>query len=358
MRVNLAYYTDTRIDFASGHQQVTQALIDRVEQVAYLEPCLPRALPEWLIRRLGPPLGAHPRMPFYERSALPLEYGVMRKLATSPGEVVHLFRGETHFNHAAWLRFWPRRRRGALVVRFTQPPEKFEEVWRFRRKRARLRAIDWITVQSRPGLDHFRELGVERVTVVPVPVNRRVFNPPAERLPRDEVRCITVGSWLRDPLLLRAAIERVRAHTERVTFTVLAQQPSFRESVGERPGVTLGSGVHGDDLVAAYHDADILVHPAALFSGSTALNEGMACGLPVVVPDVGGVRDYVDEDCAELVPPNDPDAMADAILRLAGDPARRARMGAHSEERNRQLDFPLIAEQYVRIYEQALARRA
>jgi glycosyltransferase involved in cell wall biosynthesis len=355
MRVNLAYYTDTRIDFASGHQQVTQGLIDRMDEVAYLEPCLPRAMPEWLIDRLGPPLGTHPRMPFYERSALPLEYGVMRKLVTAPGEVVHMFRGETHFNHSAWLRFWPRR--GLLVVRFTQPPEKFEEVWRFRRKRARLRAIDWITVQSSPGIAQFRELGVENVSVVPVPVNRLVFNPPpGGRALRDEVRCITVGSWLRDPLLLRGAIERVRARTDRVTFTVLSP-PAFLEAVGDLPGVTLGNGLHGDDLVAAYHDADIFVHPAALFSASTALNEGMACGLPVVVPDVGGVRDYVDDDCGEIVPPDDPDAMAEAILRLADDPGLRARAGAQSDRRAAEIDFPLIADQYVQIYERLLAER-
>jgi glycosyltransferase involved in cell wall biosynthesis len=280
----------------------------------------------------------------------------MRKLATAPGEVVHMFRGETHFNHSAWLRFWPRR--GILVVRFTQPPEKFEEVWNFRRKRARLRAIDWITVQSSPGRDHFRELGVDHVSVVPLPVNRFVFNPPPGGRPlRDEVRCITVGSWLRDPLLLRAAIERVRARNDRVTFTVLAP-PAFHEGVGDLPGVTLDGGVHGDDLVAAYHDADIFVHPARLFSASTALNEGMACGLPVVVPDVGGVRDYVDESCAQIVPPNDPDAMAEAILRLADDAGLRARLGAQSDRRTAAIDFPLIAEQYVQIYGRLLAERS
>jgi len=355
MRVNLAYYRDTHIDVASGHEQVRHALMQRVE-TAYLEPCLPRALPKTVARLLAPPLGRHRKMSFYEPSALPLEYGVVRRLVTAPGDVVHMFQGEPHFNYTAWVRFWPRR--GALVVRFSSPPEKFEELWRFRRKRARLSAIDWLTVQSSPGLHYFRELVGERVSVVPIAVNRQVFNPPPGGRPaRQDVRSITVGAWLRDPLLLRRAIELVNAETDRVSFTVLAP-PDFLEKLGDQPRLSRDYGVYGADLVAAYQSADVLVHPAANFSASTALGEGMACGLPVVVPEVGGIRDYAGEDCAEITPPGDAGAMADAILRLAADPERRTRLGARSEERTRMLDFPYIADEYVQIYERVLARRS
>lgn len=353
MRVNLAYYTDTRIDFASGNDPLRMQLAELCE-ATYLDPCLPRAMPDWLTRKLAPPIGSHRAMSFWEPSALPLEYAVIRKLVTARNELVHVLRGDTHFNYAAWLRLWPYR--GTLVVSFNQPPKRFEEVWRFRHKRARLSAIDRIIVQSTPGLHYFQELVGDRVSVVRHWVNRDIFNPPAERPVRDVVRCLSVGSWLRDPDLLRDTIKRVIDKTDVVEFTVLA--PAAYLAAVEGLPVTCGGGVHGDDLVAAYQEADIFFHPAHMLAGSTAVNEAMACGLPMVVSDVPGARDYVDDECAELAPPGDADAHADAIVRLANDPDRRQRMGAHAEQRSREFDIPAIARELLAVYEKAHSRRA
>lgn len=53
--------------------------------------------------------------------------------------------------------------------------------------------------------------------------------------------------------------------------------------------------------------------------------EALACGTPLVTTDNGGCRDYaVDGETALVVPPRDPSAMADAILRLRSDPGLAA----------------------------------
>ena len=66
-----------------------------------------------------------------------------------------------------------------------------------------------------------------------------------------------------------------------------------------------------------------------------ALVEAMASGLPVVATAVGGMPEVLEEGHAGLlVPPGDPQAIADAITRLSHDPrlaadlARRARARA------------------------------
>jgi glycosyltransferase involved in cell wall biosynthesis len=356
MELNLAYYRDTHLHAESGQERVMQALIERVQVVRYLDPCLPRRMPYWLVCRLAPPLGEHRRSSFYEPASLPLEYAVMRHLLTAPGQVVHMLQGEPHYNYTAWLRHWPRRR-GALVVTFHQPPERFEEVWRFRNKRARLKAIDHIVVTSTPQLDYFRELVGERVTKVLLGANRWAFGPPAAgRRERDEVRCIAVGSYLRDPKLLRRAIERVTARSDRVSFTVVSSR-EFLGELGTPPRTTALHALPDHALMDAYHDADVFVHPVAMAAGNTALLEAMSCGLATVAADVGGVRDYVDPGCAELVPPGDAAAMADAILRLARDGERRRHMGASAERRSRARDWPEMADELVAVYGKALARR-
>jgi glycosyltransferase involved in cell wall biosynthesis len=55
--------------------------------------------------------------------------------------------------------------------------------------------------------------------------------------------------------------------------------------------------------------------------------EAMACGVPQVATDVGGTREAL---TPVLVAPNDPDALADAILALLADDERRAELAARS----------------------------
>jgi len=76
----------------------------------------------------------------------------------------------------------------------------------------------------------------------------------------------------------------------------------------------------------------------------TVFMEALATGRPVVSCAVSGVPELVrDGDTGLLVPPDDPVALADAIARLAGDAALRARLGTrgralverqHDQERN------------------------
>jgi glycosyltransferase involved in cell wall biosynthesis len=63
------------------------------------------------------------------------------------------------------------------------------------------------------------------------------------------------------------------------------------------------------------------VHPISLI-------ESMACGVPVVAPDVGGVSEIVrDRETGLLVRQGDPVALADAVLALLKNPALARRMG-------------------------------
>jgi glycosyltransferase involved in cell wall biosynthesis len=60
-----------------------------------------------------------------------------------------------------------------------------------------------------------------------------------------------------------------------------------------------------------------------------SLLEAAACGRPIVATDVPGCREIALHDInAILVPPDDAQAVADAIWRLAQDAALRARFGA------------------------------
>jgi glycosyltransferase involved in cell wall biosynthesis len=89
-----------------------------------------------------------------------------------------------------------------------------------------------------------------------------------------------------------------------------------------------------DDIARVWADAHIAVLPSRGGEGvPLSLLEAAACGRPLVATDTPGCRDIArDGISALLVPPDDPEKLADAIDRLAGDPKLRRKFGRASRE--------------------------
>ena len=71
--------------------------------------------------------------------------------------------------------------------------------------------------------------------------------------------------------------------------------------------------------------------------------EALAAGLPVVTSAIGGGAEVVTPACGVLVPPNDPDALAEVLRGLIGSRAERERLGAAGPGRARELCDPAAA---------------
>ncbi|MCC7048767.1 MAG: glycosyltransferase, partial [Alphaproteobacteria bacterium] len=83
------------------------------------------------------------------------------------------------------------------------------------------------------------------------------------------------------------------------------------------------------DIAGLWRDTAIAVLPSYREGLPKALLEASASGRPMVATDVPGCREVVrHEETGLLVPPRDPTALADALARLAQDPALRRRLGA------------------------------
>jgi glycosyltransferase involved in cell wall biosynthesis len=108
------------------------------------------------------------------------------------------------------------------------------------------------------------------------------------------------------------------------------------------------------ELPAFFRRADLLVLPHRNVDVSGVLFAGLAFGKPMVLSDVGGFRDVVDEHGAgRLVPAGDPYALATAIRELLDDPSELAALGERAAAAAAgPYSWDRIAERTIRLYEE------
>jgi glycosyltransferase involved in cell wall biosynthesis len=118
------------------------------------------------------------------------------------------------------------------------------------------------------------------------------------------------------------------------------------------------AGWHGhSELAVALNASDVVVLPSVHEQFGQVLVEGMACGLPVIAVNAHGPATIVDEgETGLLVPPDDEDAMADALVRIVNNPDERRQMGEIAYERSRaRYSWPALAERVARVYDEVSA---
>jgi len=113
------------------------------------------------------------------------------------------------------------------------------------------------------------------------------------------------------------------------------------------------------DVPALMSAADAFVLSSAWEGFGLVIAEALACKLPVAVTDSGGPREVVDNGrVGFLVPPRDPDALAQAMARLMDLPeAERRDMGESGREHivaNYSLDH--VVDQWEALYAEFLDR--
>lgn len=161
------------------------------------------------------------------------------------------------------------------------------------------------------------------------------------RLPADSKMALYVGSF---GLYVWKGIDVARAAAEfapDVTWLFVGGSPEECEDLkrGAPAQVLTHPRVRREDIAALICAADVLLLPNK--SGDAAserdtspmkLFEYMASGVPLVASDIPSLREIVDENTAFLVPPNDPQALADAVRRALSQPreAMRRANAAHA----------------------------
>ncbi|MGW7429543.1 glycosyltransferase [Streptomyces sp. NPDC054861] len=133
--------------------------------------------------------------------------------------------------------------------------------------------------------------------------------------------------------VLLAAWPAIVAEVSKARLVLVGDGPDrVRLRAGAPKAVRFAGAV--DDIAPWYRAADLVVLPSRWEGMALAPLEAMASGRPVVLTDVAGARESLPPDHEPhcLVPPEDPAALAAAVVRLLGRPELRHSLGRQAHE--------------------------
>jgi glycosyltransferase involved in cell wall biosynthesis len=162
--------------------------------------------------------------------------------------------------------------------------------------------------------------------------------------------------YLKDHATALRTIARVVAKSPQTRLVLVGDGPESTTIESQVRELKIDDNVR---LLGTRSDVDRLLPGADVFLLTSASEgipltviEAMAAGLPVVGTDVGGMNEVVaDNATGFLTPAKDDAALANRLLRLAGDPNLRQHMGAAGRARAKDLfDEPRMCAEYQRLY--------
>lgn len=281
-------------------------------------------------------------------SSLRLEAMALRCLIRDPHRVVHYLWADRDM---AYLDLLKQRMGFKLVGTFHNCPDQLENLFNFPR---RLKAVDHFIVVSSCQVDSLLNNGIprEKISVILHGVDSAYFCP-GVKAPGGKFRVLSVGSWRRDFACMEEVFRSLGQRGD-VECTCLIES-RWRERWASIPNLRLPERVSDEELLRLYQESDVLLMCAEASTANNALVEALACGLPVVGTDVGGVKEYCTDAAGLFVDRGDAYGAVMAVLQLKESKVLSSNLAQGARRRGQQLDWRHIVAQTMSAYRAAEA---
>jgi len=173
------------------------------------------------------------------------------------------------------------------------------------------------------------------------------------------------SSWKGIEQLLHAMVLVIKERPE-VKLTLVGGGDAlehYRERVkvlGISDSVSITGPKFGPDLVKAYTETTLVALPSTSDSEafSVTLVEAQASGRPIIGTTTGGTPQVIqDGENGLLVPPKDPKALGNAILRILGNRKLAEQMGAMGSKKSKEFSWEIQTKKYTLLFQELLNKK-
>jgi glycosyltransferase involved in cell wall biosynthesis len=205
--------------------------------------------------------------------------------------------------------------------------------------------LDTIFVNSQQYRESWIERGIDaaKIRILPRGLDTELFNP--DRTEQDfwtrlgcnghGVRLLFVGrvSKEKDLDVLAESFQKLRQENLPVQLSIVGHGPYSAALAELLPEACYTGYLSGAELAKAYASSEIFVFPSTTDTFGNVIIEAQAAGLPVIVSDVGGPRELVNDGVNGIITKGrDVADFTAAVRRLVQDKELRNRMGAAARE--------------------------
>jgi glycosyltransferase involved in cell wall biosynthesis len=205
-----------------------------------------------------------------------------------------------------------------------------------------------------------------QMDVIPDAVDLETFTPVQRNAHPEKVRVLTIGRLIPRKgfqFLIRALPQVLEKVSHNFEIEIVGDGPYHGEllKLAENLGVTshihFAGSVPYSELPQKYQEADLFILPSLAEGMPLVVLEAMGTGLPIVVSRVQGIDELVaDSVNGALFNPGDVDGLAHALIKLINAGEDRIKMGKASVERVKPYDWKHIADAYLTLYADILAK--
>jgi D-inositol-3-phosphate glycosyltransferase len=271
---------------------------------------------------------------------------------------------------------------GVMKQRVARLPEEIEGDYRLNGEREVLESADRLIVATQAEqvqLQWLYQADISKTVIIPPGVDTARFYP----IPKDEAKEF-IGVTSNEKILLFvgrieplkgietliSALGLMHKKELKVILLVIGGDPDENdvpinpeiarlkqicEETGVANLVTFLGRRSQDSLPYYYSAAEAVVVPSHYESFGMVALEAMACGVPVVASQIGGLAFLIQDGVTGFtVPVDEPEPLAERLERLINEPDLRARLGHQAAETAKGYAWEIIAKRIYQIYQEVL----
>lgn len=220
-----------------------------------------------------------------------------------------------------------------------------------------LRRLTSALVMYTRGIEYFeRYVGVDRVKFVHYGVDTDFFCP-GSKCQSAEKHVLFTGQNGRNNAMLRRVVLRLLKNRQDLMIDFLV--PYRMRGVAEFQDLMHHTNINWHHWLSEtavrtlYQRSQVLLLPMRNSGANTAVVESLACGLPIVTTDVGGIRDYGGGTVYPVVAPDDDDAMIALVDAYLTNPNWRDEISKNSRKfAEEKLAWPMVAKKHLELYQE------